>query len=72
MTICPTCKTKLIPIIYGLINPELITAMAKNLVILSLEKNPKYHSFCPLCEESFEAMTDMPTPQMMSDTPEEN
>ena len=72
MTICPICRTKLIPIMYGRVDLEAITLMAKGLIIISLDKNKKYNSFCPLCEESYEAFTDMPTPQMMSDTPEEN
>lgn len=72
MSICPICRTKLIPIVYGLVNPELVTAMARNLLILSMDKNRKYNSFCPLCEESYEAITDMPILQTMSETPEEN
>jgi hypothetical protein len=57
---CISCKTKLIPIVYGRVDPEAITMMARNEIIISLDKNRKYNSFCPLCEESYVDFTYTP------------
>lgn len=60
MTICPTCKIKLLPIVYDRVDPEYIALMAKNQIILSSDKDRKYNSFCPQCEESYRDFTDTP------------
>lgn len=57
---CITCKTKLIPIVYGRVDPEAISMMAKNEIIISLDKKRIYNSFCPLCEESYVDFTYTP------------
>jgi hypothetical protein len=57
---CITCKTKLIPIVYGRVDPEAITMMARNEIIISLDKDRKYNSFCPLCEEAYVDFTYTP------------
>jgi hypothetical protein len=57
---CIKCKSKLIPIVYGRLDPEAITMMARNEIIISLDKDRRYNSFCPLCEESYVDFTDTP------------
>lgn len=56
---CPICKTKLIPIVYGLVNPDILDMQDKGLLLISLDSRREYNSFCPLCEESY---TDFTTP----------
>jgi len=60
LTNCITCKTKLIPIVYDRVDPEYITLMAKGEIIISLDKNRRFNSFCPLCEEHYQDYTDTP------------
>jgi len=57
---CIRCRTKLIPIVYDRVDPEYIALMAKGLIIISLEKDRKFNSFCPLCEERYVDITDTP------------
>jgi len=33
--------------------------MSQGKIIVSLKSEKKYNSFCPLCEENYEAHTDM-------------
>ena len=58
---CIRCKTKLIPIVYGRVDLEAIEMMARNEIIISLDKDRRYNSFCPLCEESYVDFTDLPS-----------
>ena len=60
MNTCPICKIKLLPIIYDRVDPEYISLMAKNQIIISLDKDRRYNSFCPQCEESYMDFTDLP------------
>lgn len=59
-SICNRCKTKLIPIVYGRLDPEAISLMAKNEIIISLDKKRIFNSFCPLCEERYTDFTYTP------------
>ena len=60
MNICPLCKTKLIPIVYGQLNPEILDMQDKGLLLISLDKDKKANSYCPLCEEAYGNFTDTP------------
>lgn len=53
MNTCPICKTKLIPIVYGRLNPDILDMQEKGLLLIGMDKTRKYNSFCPLCEESY-------------------
>ena len=58
MSICPICKTKLIPIVYGKLDPELLDMQDNGLLLIGMDKTRKVNSYCPLCEEAYEAFTD--------------
>ena len=60
MSICPICKTKLIPIVYGRLDPEILEMQDKGLLLVSMDKARSINSFCPLCEEAFGNFTDTP------------
>lgn len=60
MSICPICKTKLIPIVYGQLNPEILEMQEKGLLLISLDKNKTANSYCSLCEEAYSNFTDFP------------
>lgn len=60
MSICPTCKTKLIPIVYGRVDKDILDMQDKGLLLIGIDKARKHNSYCPLCEEAFEAFTDTP------------
>lgn len=53
---CPKCYVKLIPIMYGRLNPDLIDLQKENKIIIGpgKYKQGKPRSYCPLCEESYE------------------
>lgn len=57
---CIRCKTKLIPIVYGRLDPEVLDMQDKGMVLIGLDKAGGCNSFCPLCEESYVDYTDMP------------
>ena len=57
---CIRCKTKLIPIVYGRIDPEILDMQDKGLLLISLDKTRSANSYCPLCEEAYDNVTDMP------------
>ena len=59
MSICPICKTKLIPIVHRL-DKDILDLQDKGLVLASTDKT--YNSFCPLCEEAYGDYTDFPIP----------
>lgn len=59
---CITCKTKLIPIVYGRLDPEILDMQDKGLLLIGLNfMSGKPNSFCPLCEESYIDFTSTPT-----------
>ena len=58
---CITCKTKLIPIVYGRLDPEMLDMQDKGLILIGLEISGKPNSFCPLCEEAYMDFTDLPS-----------
>jgi len=60
MSKCPQCNVKLIPVVYGRLDPEILDMQDKGLLLISLDKSKKVNSYCPLCEEAYEAFTDMP------------
>lgn len=57
MSICPICKTKLIPIVHR-IDPDVLDMQNQGLLLIGMDKN--LNSFCPLCEEPYGNYTDMP------------
>jgi hypothetical protein len=58
---CLVCKTKLIPIVYDRLDPEILDMQDKGLVLIGLDKSPgKPNSFCPLCEEAYMDFTSTP------------
>lgn len=60
MSICPICKTKLLPIVYGVVSPKMLDMQDQGKILIGLDKASKVNSFCPLCEEAYENFTDMP------------
>lgn len=61
MNTCIVCKTKLIPIVYGRLDPEILDMQDKGLVLIGLDKARGVNSFCPLCEEAYVDFTDLPS-----------
>ena len=57
---CITCKTKLIPIVYGRLDPDILDMQDKGLLLIGLDKARGANSFCPLCEESYTDFTSTP------------
>ena len=57
---CITCKTKLIPIVYGRLDPEILDMQEKGLLLVGLDMARGANSFCPLCEESYGDFTSTP------------
>lgn len=53
---CPKCYVKLIPIMYGRLNPDLVDLQKQNKIIIGpgKYKQGKPRSYCPLCEESYD------------------
>ena len=60
MTICPICKTKLIPIIYGVVSPKMLDMQDQGKILIGLNDASRMNSFCTLCEEAYADFTDMP------------
>lgn len=60
MSICPICKTKLIPIVYGQLNPEMLDMQNKGLILIGSDRTNTANSYCPLCEEAYGDFTDLP------------
>ncbi len=60
ITNCITCKTKLIPIIYNRLDPEVLDMQDKGLLLISLDKTRSANSYCPLCEEAYGDFTSSP------------
>jgi hypothetical protein len=57
---CIRCKTKLIPIVYGRLDPEILDMQDKGLLLIGLDKARGANSFCPLCEEPYGDFTSTP------------
>jgi len=57
---CITCKTKLIPVVYGRIDPEILDMQDKGLLLIGMDKTRGVNSYCPLCEEAYGDFTDVP------------
>ena len=57
---CIRCKTKLVPIVYGVINPEILEMDQKGLLLIGFDENSNEHSYCPLCEEAYGDFTSTP------------
>jgi hypothetical protein len=60
MTICPICKTKLLPIVYGVVSPKMLDLQDQGKILIGMDDTSKVNSFCPLCEEAYADFTDMP------------
>lgn len=50
---CIRCKTKLIPVVYGRLDPEILDMQNKGILLIGMDKARSVNSFCPLCEESY-------------------
>lgn len=62
ITNCTQCRTKLIPIVYDRLDPEMLDLQNKGLLLIGMNKgSDKPNSFCPLCEESYGDFTDIPS-----------
>jgi hypothetical protein len=61
ITNCITCKAKLIPIIHGRVDPEILDMQDKGLLLISLDQTNTANSYCPLCEEAYGDFTDLPS-----------
>ena len=60
---CITCKTKLIPIVYGVVSKKVLDMSEAGLILLggsTLRSGRLPNSYCPLCQEAFDTVTDMP------------
>lgn len=53
---CPNCHVKMIPIVYGKLNPDLVDLEKAGKIILASKKyaKGKPRSFCLSCQESFD------------------
>lgn len=60
MPICPICKTKLIPIYHGVVNPEILEIHHAGKILIGSNKDKGLNSYCPLCEEAYGDFTDTP------------
>ena len=58
MSICPICKTKLIPIVHNRLDKDILDMQDKGLLLIGMDKD--LNSFCPLCEEAYGNYTDTP------------
>jgi hypothetical protein len=61
ITNCIRCKSKLIPIIHGRLDPEVLDMQNKGLLLISLDNTRMANSYCPLCEEAYMDFTDLPS-----------
>jgi hypothetical protein len=57
---CITCKSKLIPVVYGRLDKDILDMQDKGLLLIGLDKARNVNSFCPLCEESYMDYTSIP------------
>lgn len=57
---CIRCKTKLIPVVYGRLDKDILDMQDKGLLLVGLDKARGANSFCPLCEESYVDYTNAP------------
>lgn len=65
---CIRCKSKLIPIVYGRLDPEVMDKQNKGLLLISLDSNRTANSYCPLCEEAYGDFTLAPDFSTVEDT----
>lgn len=66
ITNCIVCKSKLIPVVYGRLDKDILDMQDKGLLLVGMDKARNVNSFCPLCEESYEDFT--LTPEFSSDS----
>jgi hypothetical protein len=57
---CPNCRTKLVPIFYGKLDYIHLDLHVAGRAFLGGMNEKPYHSYCALCEESFNLYTDIP------------
>lgn len=57
---CPSCRTKLVPIFYGRVDYDHLDLHREGRAFLGGMQEKPYHSYCPLCEESYKEYTDLP------------
>ncbi len=61
ITNCIVCKSKLIPVVYGRLDKDILYMQDKGLLLVGMDKARGVNSFCPLCEESYSDFTDLPS-----------
>jgi len=57
---CITCKTKLIPVVYGRLDKDILDMQDKGLLLIGLNNARGMNSYCPLCEEGYVDFTSTP------------
>lgn len=58
ITACIKCRTKLIPIVYDRLDPEILDMQDKGILLIGMNKgSDKPNSYCPLCEEAYSDFT---------------
>jgi hypothetical protein len=57
---CIRCKSKLIPVVYGRLDKEVLDMQDKGLLLIGLNNARGINSYCPLCEEGYGDFTDTP------------
>jgi hypothetical protein len=57
---CIRCKSKLIPIVYGRLDPEILNMQNEGLLLIGMDRAKGANSFCPLCEEAYADYTYTP------------
>lgn len=60
ITNCITCKTKLIPVVHGVVNPDMLEMQDRGILLISLDQTNTANSYCQLCEEAYGDYTDFP------------
>ena len=53
---CPVCRIKLLPIVYGKLNPDLVDMEKAGKLVIGGTKyaKGKPRSICPFCEEAYD------------------
>lgn len=60
ITNCIVCKSKLIPVVYGRLDKDILDMQDKGLLLIGMDKARKVNSYCPLCEEAYVDYTNTP------------
>lgn len=60
ITNCIRCRAKLIPVVYGRLDKDILDMQDKGLLLIGLDNSRGMNSYCPLCEESYLDFTNTP------------